>query len=61
MKVMSDDFPKKLWLSKEEYKIINKLEAFLKSTERKQAGRGILALGYTFADELLSVPETYFK
>ena len=56
MKVMSDG-----QLSKEEYKIINKLEAFLKSTERKQAGRGILALGYTFADELLSVPETYFK
>lgn len=56
MKVMSNGH-----LSKEEYKIINKLEAFLKSTEGKQAGRGILALGYTFADELLSVPETYFK
>ena len=46
------------WLTLEEYKIINKLEAFLKSRDRKQAGRGILTLQYTFVDELHCVPET---
>lgn len=56
MKAMSDD-----QLSKEEYKIINKLEAFLKSRDRKWAGRGILPLQYTFVDELYCVPETYLK
>lgn len=56
MKAMSDDR-----FSKEEYTIINKLEAFLRSRDRKQAGSRILPLEYTFVDELHCVPEIYLK